>query len=219
MSAEPLVETKQHGPSVEAGPMDEPNPGEHATQVQPSELLAQADVLLDDLGDAQRQVNETLSRPGPSRVHPVASFGRRPSQDVRVRRGPARHVKTPAQLRGSASPTAAPVAPRAPVNRPAGNGVKRIRKRFGNSFPVDDWPLMRLILEQCDNPDKHRFKTCKRKDCDPCQATPCTQATIEKCRACKKKWINSGSDRSRQTCTKREGCPRWWLPRCQGCRW
>ena len=99
MSAELLVETKQHGPVVEAGPMDEPNPGEHATQVQHSELLAQADVLLDGLGDAQMRVDETLSRPGPSRAYPVASFGRRTSQNVKeLRRGPARQVRTPARL-------------------------------------------------------------------------------------------------------------------------
>ena len=79
MSAEPLVETKRHGPAVEAGPMDEPNLGEHATQVQHSELLAQADILLDGLGDAQRRVDETLRKPGPSRAYPVASFGRRTS--------------------------------------------------------------------------------------------------------------------------------------------
>ena len=35
MSTEPLVETKQHGSAVEAGPMDEPNFGEHVAQVQP----------------------------------------------------------------------------------------------------------------------------------------------------------------------------------------
>ena len=38
--SESLVETTQHGFAVEVGPMDEPGPSGHATQVQHSELLA-----------------------------------------------------------------------------------------------------------------------------------------------------------------------------------
>ena len=164
--------------------------------------------------------NETLSRPGPSRTYPVASFGRRTSQNVKeLRRGPARQVRTPARLRESAPLLAAPVAPPARLDGPVRNEVKRIRKRFGTSFPVADWPKMRALLEQCGDPGRHRFKTCKRSDCDPCQTESCTQATVEKCNACLKKWIHGGSNRSRQTCTKKEGCPRWWFPRCKECRW
>ena len=180
--------------------MDEPSSSGH-NQVQPSELLVQTNIFLVDLDNAQKQ--RTLNRPKPPRDPPVASFGKRSPQDVRVRRNPTRHVRMPVRPRGHALPPAAPLAPCAPINRPAGSKVQRIRKRFGSSFPEKDWPTMRMILEQCDFPKKHRFKTCGRDDCVPCQATPCTPATIEKCKACKKKWVNNGSKRSRKACTKR----------------
>ena len=149
--------------------MDEPNSSGH-NQVQPSELLVQTNIFLVDLDNAQKQ--RTLNKPEPPRAPPFASFGERFHQDVRVRRNPTRHVRMPVRPRGHALPPAAPLAPRASINRPAGNRVQRNQKRFGSSFPEEDWPLMRRILDQCAFPKKHRFKTCGGDDCIPCQATP-----------------------------------------------
>ena len=155
----------------------------------------------------------------PPRVPPFASFGETQTQDVKVRRNPNRNVRKPVHQRGHTLPPTAPVAQHAPVSRPAGSGAQRNRKRFGTSFPEEDWPFMRSILDSCDFPGKHRFQTCGQGDCGPCTVTPCTSATENKCKACAKKWSNNGVARSRHACERQAGCPRWSLKRCSGCHW
>ena len=148
-----------------------------------------------------------------------ASFGEARPQDVKVRRNPNRTVRRLVPQGGHALPPTAPVAPRASASRTTVGRTQRNRKRFGSSFPEDDWPLMRSILDSCDFPRKHRFQTCGQGDCGPCTVTPCTSATENKCKACAKKWSNGGVGRSRHACERRAGCSNWTLKRCSGCHW
>ena len=151
------------------------------------------------------------------RVPVLASFGEGHLQNVQARRNPNRTVKRLVPQGGHNLPPVAPVAPRASANRSAAGRRQRNRKRFGSSFPEEDWPLMRAILDSCDSPSKHRFQTCG--DCGPCTMTPCTSTTESKCKACAKKWSNGGVGRSRHACERRAGCSRWTLKRCSGCHW
>ena len=215
--SESPVEIPQHGFAVEIEQMSEPGPSRHVTQVQQEELLAHTNTFLNGFEDTQKLGTPNMSEP--PRVPPFASFGKTRPQDVKVRRNPNRNVRRPVPQGGHALPPTAPVAPRAPVSRPAVGRAQRNRKRFGSSFPEEDWPLMRSILDSCDFPRKHRFQTCGQGDCDLCQVTPCTPATENKCKACAKKWVNNGVARSRHACERREGCPRWFLKRCTGCHW
>ena len=201
-------------PQWSTAEIEEASSGQQVAKLHQEELLARAGDFLNSFGDVQEsQAPRVYKSTG---VPAFASFGAGPLQGVQVRRNPDRTVRRLVPQGGHNLPPTAPVAPRASSSRSAAGRKQRNRKRFGSSFPEEDWDLMRAILDKCEFPSRHRFKTCG--ECGPCTMTSCTPATMGKCKACSKKWLNGGVGRSRHACERRVGCSRWTIKRCDGCR-